>query len=327
MRRLAIIALWVLASCKREQGADDRAASGPPPSPTETPSAPGEPAVAPAKDPAATTSASSLDWLDPDAVTVAYAALPPDLEVDGFAAVFSLPPQLAGMLRDVQGLGRDLQAVLPVDAPAVSTWLHPEALSFQSRFSSGTYILRRHRGSPEEVGVRLRDAGFLPQTVEGRPLYAPRGAFPWKVAVLEPDLVAFIPVRALGDGFQPLSAGRDLPPSEIETQLRQTLEHEGTPALQLYAAGPLLHLDLSQDLAQIIVGARGWQRGLDVQIQLVPTRDVEEAAKDLRDRDLSLESDRIAALASRVAYSVEGSVVLGRLQLTASDMVALRRAP
>src|SRR5690606_5967364 len=151
----------------------------------------------------------------------------------------------------------------------------------------------------------------------------PRGAYPWKLVLLEPGLVGFVPVRALGSGLQPLTAGRDLPASEIETQLRNVFASEGSPVLELYAAGPLLHLDLGQEIAQWMMGARRWQRGLDVQVQLVPVRDLEDAAQSLRERDLSLESDRVRTMAERVAFSVEGPVVLGRLQLTAGDLAAL----
>lgn len=266
---------------------------------------------------------SLLDWLDPDAVLVAYGELPADIDVDAWSVVFALPPKLAGLLREVQQLPTILDEIAPPDARA--RWRHPGALAFESRLYAGTYLLVRRQASEEDVATWLSSAGFHAQEAEGRPLYVPRGAFPWKIALLEPDVVAFIPVRALGVGFQPLSAGRDLPPSELETAIRERSSVEGSTVLQLFAAGPLLHFDLAQDLAQWVTITRRWQRGLDVESQFVPTRDGLTAATELEARDLSLESDQIQRLASRVAYTVEGPTVLGRLQLTPTDVASLRR--
>jgi len=317
MRRFFLLAMIAaVAACPRDEAPPP--AHAPPVAPAPPVPAPTEP-VATAAGPTA-----QLEWLDPDAVAVAYVDLPSELDLDAFSTVFALPPQLAGLLRDVRLSETGLAAVLPLDAPAPSTWLLPGALASQPRLSTQTYIVRRTQASPEDLARQLEAADFLPQTTEGLAMFVPRGAYPWKLVLLEPGLVGFVPVRALGSGLQPLTAGRDLPASEIETQLRNVFASEGSPVLELYAAGPLLHLDLGQEIAQWMMGARRWQRGLDVQVQLVPVRDLEDAAQSLRERDLSLESDRVRTMAERVAFSVEGPVVLGRLQLTAGDLAALR---
>jgi len=303
------------------------AKSPPPPPATPQPPAPTPSAKPEVTEAPRSTQDALLAWLDPDAVTVLYGTPPETLDLDAVAVLFALPPKLARMLRELRLSETGLQAVLPVDAPAPATWFEPELLATHPRLSSETYLVRRLRRPRAEIEPLLEGAGFHAETSEGFTVHTHRGAFPWKLAFLEPDILAYIPVRALGSGLLPLTAARDLPASEVEGQLRTAGASSAQVVLQLFAAGPLLHLDLGDDVAQVMFAARRWERGLDVQVQLVPTGDLENAARALGERDLGLETDQVRAIAARVAYTVEGPTVLGRLQLTASDLASLQRPP
>jgi hypothetical protein len=57
-----------------------------------------------------------------------------------------------------------------------------------------------------------------------------------------------------------------------------------------------------------------------------PVRDPADAAKALEERTAPLETDVIQGMVDRVAFTVEGEVVQGRLQLTPQDVEALREA-
>ena len=268
-----------------------------------------------------------LSWLDPDAVTVVYWRLPRDTDPDVLSVVFAMPPRIERMLRDVTGVDEGLEAILQPDAPRPEEWLGPEALATTSMVSSGTYVVRELERPVSQVKQLLLDAGLRETTTEGYTLLEPTRVFPWKVAFLDEDTVAFIPAKEIGSGLSPLTAARDLPASQMETELRQVTRNDPDAKLMIYAAGPLLHLDISQDILQLMVQARSSQDGgLDVQVMLQPSRDPEQAAQTLESRQTPLENDQVQKLVDRVAYGVDGKSVTGRLELTRDDMVLLREA-
>jgi hypothetical protein len=185
-------------------------------------------------------------------------------------------------------------------------------------------VLRTITKPAAEVQAVLEQAGMQRDEAEGMAMFLPQGPFPWKVAFLDETVVAFIPVKEIGTGLSPLTAGRDLPPSLVEKQLQQVLATKPLPLLELYAAGPLLHLDLGQDVQQFelrIVPSP--DRGMDAQLVLHPMHDADQATESLAARELELESDRVQSLAKKVAFSVEGTAVMGRLQLSPDDVSAL----
>jgi hypothetical protein len=290
-----------------------------------------EPASAAAPiDPTAAVGAPALrmfDWLDPDAIAVTYSRLPPEIDPDPFSVVFALPPRVARMLRDVSGVADGLDAVLSPSAPRPDTWLGPQALASTPRLASGTYVLRPLTKPRAEVEAMLQDAGMQQSQVEGFSIYLPQGPFPWKVAFVEDDIVAFIPVKEIGSGLGPLTAGRDLPPSEVETELRKALQSDPNAVLELYAVGPLLHFDLGQDVLQLMMRVRPWDGdGLSVELRLQPSEDPDQAVATLENRKTPLESDQIQALVDRVAFTLDGPTVEGHLQLTSDDLSVLRGA-
>lgn len=288
--------------------------------------APVMPEPAHTSEPAQATHATLLAWLDPNAIAVAWTLLPSDLDIDAFTTVFAVPPRAARLLQDAAEIELALDAVLPADAPRPATWLGRETIAFTSLVASGTYVLRPLLRPSDEVVAALEHARMRAETYEGFTILVPNGPLPWKVAILDGNAAAFIPAREIGSGLGPLTAGRDLPEGTTEGELRRALDEDPKAALELYAAGPLLHFDLGHDVVQFGLRARAWQAGgLDVEMRLLPDGEASVAAAALKARDVSLETPTIRALCERVAYSVDGTFVEGRLQLTDDDVDALRR--
>ncbi len=265
-----------------------------------------------------------LAWLDPDAVSMAYLQLPEALDAEAFASVFAMPPKAARLLQDGLGLDAEIDAVVDAEAGPARSWFGPATLVMQPRIATGAYVLRTLTRPREQVIAALVAAKMRQEVVEGFTVLVPEGALPRKVAFLTDEVVAFIPAREIGSGLGPLTAGRDLPPSETRRELTRVLTEEPAAALELYASGPLLHFDLDRDVLQYAVRARSWQgRGLDVELRLLPDGDTAAALATLEHRDLALEPDATKALADRVGYVQDGDFVEGRLQIPAEDLAAL----
>ncbi|HET6583200.1 MAG TPA: hypothetical protein VFG69_07130 [Nannocystaceae bacterium] len=319
---LGAIGMGVAASCSKGDAAHDREQA---------------PAVAAADDAATPVTPSSagersasgralalLKWLDPDATAVMLSRLPSDLDPDAITTVFAVPPKAARLLRDAAALEPALDAVLPIDAPRPPSWLAPETLAFSSLVATGTYLVRPLQRPSAEIEPILLGAKMRADPVDGFTMLVPEGPLPYRVVLLPDDVAAFVPAREIGSGLGPLTAGRDLPAGAVERELARVLEEEPDALLELAAAGPLIHFDLGQDVIQFVVRMRAWQGGIDVQIRLHPSGDAAVAANALTNRDVSLESDQIRALCGRVAFTVDGPYVDGRLQLTADDVAVLR---
>jgi hypothetical protein len=274
--------------------------------------------------PARSTAARMLDWIDPDALGVGLLRLPPDLDARALSVIFALPPRAERIVLDAVAIDDALDAVLVPGAPRPKAWLGPEAVVMAPVMSGGTYVIRPLRAPRNEVEGHLVAAGMLASDRDGFRMLAPTGALPWKVAFVAEDIVAFVPVREVGSGLSPLTAARDLPPSDMERELAATLEREPDLLLELIVHGPLLHLDLSPELAGFRFALRRFGgQGLDGRAVLQPMRDPEEVREALEHREAPLETNVVQALVERVAYTVEDRVVTGRLQLTADDVRAL----
>lgn len=316
--RLAMCAAVVLALCGcNKDSATDKT------DPAKIAEA--EPALPAAQSPAKRSSSDALlEWLDPDAVAVVYSRLDPKVNIDTFAVVFAVPPKVERMLRDVRGVNEGLDAMLDAQPDPRELWLGPAALASTSQVSSGTYVLRPLLRTTSEVEALLVAAGMQKTEVEGLTMLLPAGAFRWKIALLGDAVAAFIPVKEIGSGLSPLTAGRDMPASAIEDELSRVLREDPSTVLEVYASGPLLHLDLPQDVLQFLIRARrGQDKGIDVELKLHPSRDPSEAATALSARDTSLETHKVQEVAKRVAFSVEGPVVVGRLEASAADVAAM----
>lgn len=319
LRRCTFVLALAIACGGDKRPADETAGGGAEDAPT--------PAVpeSPRDDKPSSRAGALLEWLDPDAVMVAYSRLPADLDPDAFATVFAIPPKAARLLQDAAGIEAALDAVLPAEAARPSEWLAPESLAMASLLGSGTYIVRGLTRPRAEVLAILQGARMRPQEVEGFTMLTPENPFPFRVVFLHEDVIAFVPVKEIGSGLGPLTAGRDLPAGVAERELAKVLEEDPQVALELIAAGPLLHFDLGSDLIMFAIRARTWQTtGLDVELRMQPDGDAAAAADALSKRDVGLESAAIRSLCGRVAFGLDGTFVEGRLQLTPEDLAVMK---
>jgi hypothetical protein len=318
---------------------------------------PAEPAAPVAVAPAATSEAPVaeasapasahplLAWLDPDATTVVYTRAAPELDLVALAELFAVPPQAGHMLRDLRSLEDGLKALIGENGPAPSTWLRPEGLAYLPPLAHGPYLVRGLSKPRAEVEAVLRAAGLARATIEGMAVYAPlppteaedtpgealpehlapATAFPWRIVFLADDVIGCLSLKEIGGGLGPLTAGRDLPASEIELKLTSEFSEDPEMVLDLFATGPMLSLDISDDVGALRLGVRRWSRtGLDGELIFQPIGDAEVAAKELEARSPALTTEVVRELYRRVAFTPEPPVVRGRLQLTADDLRLLR---
>lgn len=266
-----------------------------------------------------------LQWLDPDAVGATLVGARMELDVDAIATLFGLPIQGARMLREIEMAEEGLQVIFGADLERVFA---PEVLAMLPPIGRGSTILRALRAPRAEIEAALRDHEMEESFTEGFSVWAPTGAFPWKVVLLGEDALALalVPRAEIGE-IGPLTAARDLPPSTLRRELEQIA---GAPdlMLEMVAQGPFLHTELSDDVGVVRLSVRRWQgRGIDGGVMLQALGDPGEGAAELRTRELVGESDRLRELARRVVFSAEPPMIVGRVQLSAEDAAALRRRP
>ncbi len=265
-----------------------------------------------------------LRWLDPDASAMCYMRRLESLDLDTLAVVFAVPPRPAKLMRDAFDTWDDLRATLGPGAPDPSTWLSADVLVMQPRTSLASYAVRALAVPRSEVERMLGEAGMTSTVMEGLTMYVPRGAFPWKLVFLDDDVLGFVPIKAVAAPLNPFTAGRDLPPSQLETELVKALESDPDDVLELYAEGPFLHMDLDQDVEGVRFSLRRWQgAGLDGVVKLQIAESPDGAVTQLAARKAGLETDVVQDLMHRVAFVVEGPMVQGRLQLTPQDVHAI----
>lgn len=309
------------------------------------PAAPAEPAVAsasPSPEPAAVTPSGPLiTWLDPDAGSVVYSRLDAPHDLEAIGRLFAVPPRAAHLLRDLQGFEAGLAALMDGVGPAPSTWLRREALAYLPTLARGPYVVRGLSRPRAEVEALLQAAGLSREVVEGMATYsplpasetepvpaealpshhAPAEAFPWKIVFLADDVIGCFSLREIGGGLGPLTAARDLPASELELQLTKEFEEDPEMLLDLLSSGPMLSLDISDDVGAVRLGMRRWERsGLDGELILHPIGEPDAAAKELEARKPAHETDAVRELYDRIAFTAEAPVVRGRLQLTEADL-------
>lgn len=317
-----VLAIVVGAGCKGDSGAEQ------PPPPRETIPSPPPPAPTPtpeAADPdAGARRARLLAWLDPDAVSVAYVRLPQRLRSDTVAVVYGLPPRAEDLLQAVGDIDEALEAVRPADAPQAASWLGSEALVTAGRMARRPHVLRPLLVPKAEAIARLEALGLERKEVDAFEVWEPRRVFPYRVVLLAGDVAGFIPQSDPGTGLAPLVAARDMPPSEAETQLEALLAAPGAPSVALFAVGPMLHLDLDQDVNMVRFELRRSADGsLDGQLALQVSGEASTAAAALEGRKVPEQSDAIQRLVDRADFAAEGGNVTGRLQLSPADAALL----
>lgn len=312
------------AACKGEPQQE------PAPKDDATPSSPPDAKAEPQTKAAPTTPVADdirsrlLEWLDPEAVSVAWVALPEPLRSDAVSVVYGLPPRAEDLLQAVEDLDRALEAVRPPDDPEVSTWLGPQALVTVGRLARRPTVLRPLSAPVAEVRPRLESLALRRLEDDVFEIWEPERVFPYRVVLLEGDVAAFVPASEPGSGLTALATARDMPPSDIQDQLAALLGQPGAPSVALFASGPMLHLDLDQDvLAVRFELLRASDGSLDGQVAFQIEGDAAEAAKALEDHTAPEQSDRVRELVERTAYMVDGEIVQGRLQMPATDAAVL----
>lgn len=300
----------------------------------------------------ATTTHPLLAWIDPDAVAAVYTRVDPSLDLEAFAALFAVPPRAVHMLRDLRAFDDGLAALLTGSGPPPSAWLTKEAVVMMAPSGQAPYLVRGLTRPRAEVEAWLQAAGMQRETIEGMAVWAPlpgpdadaeaaqevgaaagmmaAAAFPWRLVFLDDTTVGGMSLKELGTGLGPLTAARDLPASELEKEWTRLFRDDAELVLEMYAGGPMLSLDMTDDVARTHLSIRRWQQsGLDGSVELVPIGDDEamtRAAAELEARSPEHETDVIRELYGRAAFTVEGPTVRGRLQLSAEDLAPLRRA-
>ncbi|MCA9695624.1 MAG: hypothetical protein KC636_38965 [Myxococcales bacterium] len=314
MRRVIIVAVAGALACKGSSDAEPaKAEVG-----VEAPG-PAQPVAAPA---AESVEARLLAWLDPDARAVAFVRNPGEFDATAVATLFGVPGAGERVLRQLAGV--DDGFTLMIGDDALATWFLEPALAMWPVIAQGTYVVRLLQKPAAEFRAAMEEAGMRASEVEGMTVLVSESPYAWKLVLLEGDAVAFVPQREIGSGLGPLTAARDLPPSELRQQLAPVLADSQT-VLELFLAGPDVHMDLREPVASVRLSLRRWQTtGLDGAITLQPLGDVDEAARALQGRRATYMTDKFQDLMTRVAFAPEGPIVLGRLQIPGTDLDAIQ---
>jgi len=268
-----------------------------------------------------------LEWLDPDAVGAATVNLPEGIDVEALVSVFAIPPRAEQLLEAAVEIDPWLARVVPDEHPP-ETWLGDQALAVTGTMSAGPTVIRPMLKPKAEVAKLLSAGDFDMQTVEGFEVFYPKKSFPYRIALLDESVLAFIPAREAGSGLSPLTAGRDLPTSELQKQLETAHATNDNVYVELFVAGPMMHFDLDPPL----VGARfelvEWEAGgIEGRILVQPVRETAACMDVLEKRVPVGETDRIVQLADDVAYQLDKEFIVGVLRLSAADSKALEAAP
>jgi hypothetical protein len=302
------------AGCKGEQPDSD--AKAPPAKSTSTDAAATETEAA--AEPAATADPKPLDrlltYLPTDAQRVAYDRLSKRFKVDTLEVVFAIPPQAADLLDERTVLDEALDITLDGDAEP-ENWLSSTTLAFLLPLGKTPYFLRPLSKPASEVGLLLEQS-FTKSTIEGVDVWLPTGSFPWRIALLEGDVAAFLPVDTVGNGLEPLLAAREAEASPLETELSRSLAQDGAIELLLFAVGPLVHYDVSAPIAQVDFLLRRSGDTYQGQVTLRPNGDLDEALEQLRTRKHPEENQQVQALIGELELATEQNLVIGQLALT-----------
>lgn len=311
LRPLALAGLAGLAGCKEK------------PAPPATEDAEANVAEAAPKDAARTpTNATLLAWLDPDATSIGYVRNELTLDGEQFSMIFGLPPNLEAIVKAPSDLQWALGVLLDdPDPAAVDKWFDDDMLIMRPRVANGLYVVRRLERPREELKQALAGQGAFSEA-EGFEVFRPRSAFPFHLVFLEDDVVAFVPLQEIGSGLSPLTAARDLPASPAEGEILEALNQDRELSLLAMAAGPMTHLDLAHDVGRARASLRRREGGVadgEVAYQMLGTDEAKLAVDELAVRTIFADSERMKEMAAKVAFTVEGEVVSGRLQIPAAD--------
>ncbi|PRP89988.1 hypothetical protein ENSA5_69310 [Enhygromyxa salina] len=261
-----------------------------------------------------------LAWLPPDPIAVAFDRVGQRLDPAIVAVVYGIPPMAADLLVERATLDEALDVVFDGDAEP-ENWLASDSLAFGVALSKTPYFVRPLTKPAAELAPLFEQGGFSKNTVDEIEVWLPSGSFPWRIALVGDGVAAFIPVDVPGAGLEPLTSARDQDGTAVETELSRTLTDDPMIELVLFSAGPLIHYDVKQTIAQVQFALRrvqgpGAQVGYEGQIRLEPSGDVDECTNELRERAHPEENQQVQKLVSSVEFVVEGGGVVGRLAIT-----------
>ncbi|MGB1275143.1 MAG: hypothetical protein ACPG77_05280, partial [Nannocystaceae bacterium] len=184
-----------------------------------------------------------LGWIDPDAVGVFYRAggenTVANFDAEALVTLFGLPPRAEQIMRDQQTILDGLGMLLEIDHTELDTWLSGELVAMLPVMARGTYLVVKTKKPTSELAAKLIAAGMHTHDVEGIEVLDPTGSFVWRAAILDEHTIAFVPTSEVGSGLGPLTAARDLPPSEIEQQLVQLKQQDPLMLTELFVQGPM----------------------------------------------------------------------------------------
>lgn len=313
-----VLGLTLALGCKSEEPSPSAAQTG---EPVASEQAPVEPATAAPE--VASPSAATLDrlfrYLPGESIAVCYDRLSKRFDPAVLEVVYALPPKAGDLLDKRKLLDEGLTIVLDGDS-APEHWLSPTSLGFSLRIGKTPYFLRPLSKPAAEVEPLL-EQGFRKLDVDGVNVWRPTGAFPWRVALLDDEVAAFIPVDALGSGVEPLLAAREIEASAVEQEIGGALRQDPSLELVLASAQPHVHLDVDQSIAQVQFGLRRQGQGYEGQVVLTPTESVDTCLDQLRARKHPEENQQVQALVAAVEFAAANGSVLGRLALEPQQLV------
>lgn len=351
MRALAVLlsistAALALAGCKADEVEPKTEAAATTAADATTPDEP--------KPTADAASSSELErllaWMPAEPYAVVYDRLGERLDPDVLEVVFGIPPKAAHMLDERKTLDDALALDFEGESEA-GKWLAPQSFGFTIALSRSPYFLRPLSKPVAEVESLLRSAGYTQNTIDGVEVWLPSGSFPWRIALLEGDVAAFIPVDVPGAGLDPLLPERlaaeknpaeaapaeapEAPPpaapeapdaagsAMVEAALRRSLTEDPLIELVLISRGPLVSFDVDQPLAQaqfILRRAAPMASNYDGELVLTPTGDPDECANDLRARKYPEENQQVQALIAAVLFDVVEGQVVAHLKISTDQI-------
>lgn len=267
--------------------------------------------------PSSTTVDKLFAYVPTDASAVSYDRLAQRLDPAVVEVVFALPPKSADLLDERELLDEGLDIVLDGDGDP-GNWLSSTSLGFTLPISKTPYFLRPLSKPAAELGPLLEQS-FHKTDAEGVEVWLPSGSLPWRIALLDGDIAAFIPVDIPGTGLAPLLEASKREQEQVDQgQLSTALTGDPLLELVLISGQPLVHLDVDQTIAQVQFGLRRLgpgKQGYEGQIVLTPTGDVDSCVAQLRARKHPEENQQVQRLLGSVEFVSEAGGVIGRLVL------------
>jgi hypothetical protein len=263
-----------------------------------------------------------MQYLDPEAraVLVLTKVDQFDFDPETLGTVAALPP---GATRLLEAAHR-ANTYLDPEETGHPKWLASEMMVVTPGSGSKDYIVARRAGDEAQMKAALDELGLVLADDLEPPTWRSTKRFPFKVSKLDGDVIALISGDELGSGLDPLTAGRDLPPSEMRTELEKMLTSDANIELALHAGGPMLHLDASRDIAATQLGIRRDDAStLRAQVILQPVANPDGVAKELNERKHPEETQAVQELMKRLQFVVDKGVLVGELKLSADDLTHL----